>query len=212
MEEHPNKSARDIFEETPSWYEAPILTEQELDPNVVPPQQQRLGETAGMGALANSPKRTGMEPGRQAALTWLLLYVFLGGGALLFMIVNIVATGVREDPPASTQFAIGDCVVPIDANNALGATAGTDSCNAGGRPVVGGTFEAVGFAQMPSSDEFWDEAIDRCVDISSTAGIPFPLPAAATDSEWEAGNQTIVCAVIPADQVPDEFAGNITGS
>ena len=43
MEEADDRSAKQIFDETPDWYEATELSDEDLDPNFIPPKQRGRG-------------------------------------------------------------------------------------------------------------------------------------------------------------------------
>lgn len=203
MSQDDRKSASDAFNEVPSWYEAPTLTAEQLDPNFVPPQHKRLGETAGMGAAA-IPRDKGMDPGRMMTLIWCGIFFFLGGGILIAMLVGIIGNGLLS---SGDDLAVGDCVGPVVSDNAVGVSVGSGGCDDDLPLVYVGSFEAGGVEQMPVEDDpFWESAAARCNDMLTSTGIPLPLPAAASNAEWEQGNHTVICTSISMEGFTEGFA------
>ncbi len=122
-----HKSAGELFDDAPSWYEAPELSEDELNPDVVPPKHRRLGDTAGMGSLATPTRKIGMDPGRQTMLVWLGIFFVLGGGALLSLIFGIVGEGISGADTTSPQdLRIDDCFIAPGDPTAVEAPDGVE--------------------------------------------------------------------------------------
>lgn len=194
------KSAADLFNEKPSWYDEPELSDAQLDPNYVPPRHARLGDTAGMASI---PTRKPANVGRRAELIWGFIFLFvLGGGTLIAMLAGVFGEGLAG---SDGEFAIGECRARIAAENSIGLATNPDACS-GDDFIILEVFEADGFEQMPSqSDQFWVDAFNRCLAQAEASGVGLPVPAAATNAAWADGNRTVVCIGTDEQALVDLF-------
>lgn len=194
----PGKSATELFNETPSWYEEPDISPEQLDPNYVAPRTGGLGDPA-------RPAGNPMDPGRRSEL----ITVFVLLGVVSIAAVLLFFSGIFG---SNAEFSVGDCATPVESSSAFGFAAGTDGCGAGIDLVVVGSFEPVGVDQMPNEfDPFWETGFSRCNELMTVPGIALPLPVATTDQEWADGNQLIVCSGIDFNDITDEAATVIEG-
>lgn len=182
-----DKSAKDLFEEAPSWYDAPTLTEEETNPDYVPAKRERLGESAGMGSLANGRKK-GMDAGRQATLIWVFIIFFLGGGALLVLVLGTVQNGVEQGPQ---DFVVGACADDFPTDSPALRAARLIECDGFGEITAVVQAEP---EQMPAIGEgFWVDFEAQCEDWAIMPGRYVALAVAETEQEWADGNRTIIC-------------------
>ena len=191
----PGKSAADLFNEKPSWYDEPELSDAQLNPDYVPPRRDRLGDTAGMASL---PTRKPSNVGLRAELTWVFIIFVAFGGLALFAVFSGVFSeeriGSEVDP---RELAVDDCFIAggvIDPSAIPESNAPVDvvSCNEPHNAQVVGVLPLPNELTSENLNEL-ERVLAECaetfrrVDESLVPNDGVPQWIGPSGSEWETG-------------------------
>ncbi len=206
MDENEDGKISNPFDEVPSWYDVEPLSTDELNPELVPPQRTRLGETAGTGYVPT--RDTGMDAGKMAGRIWIGIFFFVAvATGLVGLLFGVISNGLF----GGRDVVVGECAGLVEADNVVRLAARGISCDDTADIASFGDLELrvteivdLSLAQMPGrTAEFWEDMRTRCEAASEEIGVKFAWPLAATDAEWEAGNRSVVCVNAWADELAE---------